>query len=70
MVELVKRLQLDLATEDKSLDPPGQDLEDLIVNVDARWDCKNVVQLLESALLCLGYPEEDHDQGGHIQSAG
>lgn len=43
VVELVERLQLNLATENEPLDPPGKNLEDLVMDVDAGRDCEDVV---------------------------
>lgn len=68
VVELVKRLQRHLATEDVPLHPVRQRLGDLVAHVDTSGHCKDVVELLEGALLGLRDPEEDHDQGSHVQA--
>lgn len=68
VVKLVQRLQLNVPAEDVALDPKGQRLADLVVHVNTSRHGKDVVELLEGALLGLGDPEEDHDQGGHVQA--
>lgn len=56
-----------LAHKDIALDPPRQDLRELVIHVSARRDGKDVVQFLERALLSLRQPEEDHDAGNDVE---
>jgi hypothetical protein len=60
VVKLIKRLQLDVHTEDIAFEPIRQSLAHLIPHVNSSGDCKNVIELLESPLLCLRNEKEDH----------
>lgn len=57
-----------LAEEDPSLNEVWEGLGELVVHVGASWDGEDVVQLLESALLGLWNPEEDHDEGDEVEA--
>lgn len=70
MVEVVEGFQLDILAEDVPLEPPGQDLEALVVHVDTSGHSEDVVKLLQGSLLGLGNPQEDHDQCRHVQASG
>lgn len=51
-LEMIQRLDGGLLLkEDVPLDPPGDDLEDLVFHEDADRDGEDVVQLLEGSLL-------------------
>ena len=68
MVELVQRLQRHVAAEDVPVDPVGKRLLQLVAHVHASRHRKDVVEFFKGALLRLGDPEEDHDQGGNIEA--
>jgi len=45
------RARTDVAAEEVTLDPPWQDCGHLVSHVSPSRDCKDVIQLLEGALL-------------------
>lgn len=69
VVELVKGLELNLLAEDVSPEPPGQNLEDLVVHVGTSGHSKDVVKLLQGSLLSLRNPQEDHDKCCNVQTS-
>ena len=40
----------------------------MVAHVGSGWDCKDVVEFFEGALLCLRDPEEDHDESNDVGS--
>jgi hypothetical protein len=58
-----------LAEENVALDPPRQNLEQLVAHVSASRNGEDVVQLFEGALFCFGDPEEDHEKGYDVKAA-
>lgn len=70
-VELVERFEGNvLIAENVPFKPPGEDLGALIVHVCPCGNSKDVVELLQSSLFGLGYPQEYHDECRHIESPG
>lgn len=66
---LVEGLELGVPVEKHpALEPPRQSLGALVVDELGSWGPEDVVELLERALLGLGYPEEDHYEGEHIET--
>jgi hypothetical protein len=68
VIELVQRLEHNITAHDILVEKPRQCLGNLVVHVCACWDGENVIQLLECALLRLGDPEEDHDEGDDVET--
>ena len=68
-IELIQRLQPGaLLEQDIALHPIRQRLRKLIAHMGPSRHRKHVIELLEGALLGLGDPEEDHDEGGEVQA--
>jgi len=55
-----------LVEEDPALDEVWERLGDLVAHVGAGGDGEDVVEFLKRALLGLGNPEEDHDEGDDV----
>lgn len=66
MVE--SRLDETLAAQHVLLEPVRRDLGDLVVLVGAGGHGKDVIQFLEGALLRLGQPQKDHDEGDGVEA--
>ncbi|KAF3068263.1 hypothetical protein CFAM422_007916 [Trichoderma lentiforme] len=70
IVELVQRsLGSTPLEEDVLLEPPGQGDSELVLHESANRHSKDIVELLESALHSLGYPEEDHDERDNVEAS-
>lgn len=68
VIESVKRLQLRAFVHcHPALEEVRERLGDVIFSMLTRRHGENIVELLERALLGLGYEEEDHDEGRHVQ---
>lgn len=66
---MVQRLQLGaLVAQHIALEPPGRRLGDLVTHMLACRDRKDIIQLLEGALLGLGHEEEDQHEGRDVQT--
>lgn len=66
---MVKGLEHSVALEqDPALDSIRQRLGDLVLGKLAVRNGKHVVELFESALLRLGYEEEDHDKRYEVEA--
>jgi hypothetical protein len=69
VVKLVQRFQVSiLLKEDIALDPPGEDLENLVSHMLACRNSKDVIEFFKGTLLGLGNPDEDHDESYNIES--
>lgn len=69
-LELVERLQLGAALpEHVALDPPGEPGTQVVGSVTASGYTKNIIELLEGALLGLGEAEEDDKEGDDVQTS-
>lgn len=68
VIESVKWLQLRALVHcHPALEEVRERLGDVVFSMLARRHGENIVELLECALLGLGYEEEDHDEGRHVQ---
>lgn len=68
VVELVERLDVHITTEDVAVDPPWEDLADLVVDVLSGGDGKDVIEFFQSALLSFWDEEIDHDQSNDVET--
>ena len=68
-IEMVQRLQLGaLVAQHIALEPPGRRLGDLVTHMLACRDRKDIIQLLEGALLGLGHEEEDQHESRDVEA--
>ena len=69
MVKFVEWFETDVLAKNVALDPPRQNLEQLVAHVSASRNGEDVIQLFEGALFCFGDPEEDHEKGDDVEAA-
>lgn len=68
-IEVIKRLKSDISLpQNIAFEPPGESLRGVVLDEYARRYGEDVVEFLESALLGLGHPQEDHDECHNIES--
>ena len=66
---MIQRLQLGVALpKHPALEPPRQRNSSLVLGKLADGHGKDVVELLEGALLGLRHPKEDHDEGHGVEA--
>lgn len=69
MIKVVKWLELDILAEHVALEPVWQSSKQLVGHMLASRHPKDVVKLLQRALLGLRHPKEDHDESSYVQKA-
>lgn len=69
MVTYIERLQLSVTLpQDPPLEPPRCSFSSLVCDKLLARNCKDVIKLLQSSLLCFRNKEEDHDEGKDVQT--